>query len=76
MKAAARLGRRRFLRMEAKPDIVVLTYFINDAEPIPTYPKESWLDLHSAAWIVLNYRLDSLIPNAFVSWALLGLFLG
>src|SRR3954470_7560978 len=44
-----------------KPDIVVLTYFINDGEPIPTYPKESWLDLHSAAWIVLNYRLDSLI---------------
>ncbi|HYD06949.1 MAG TPA: SGNH/GDSL hydrolase family protein [Reyranella sp.] len=44
-----------------KPDIVVLTYFINDAEPIPTYPKESWLDLHSAAWIVLNYRIDSLI---------------
>ena len=44
-----------------KPDIVVLTYFINDGEPMPTYPKESWLDLHSAAWIVLNYRLDSLI---------------
>jgi hypothetical protein len=44
-----------------KPDIVVLTYFINDAEPMPTYPKESWLDRHSAAWIVLNYRLDSLI---------------
>ena len=47
--------------MKMKPDIVVLTYFINDGEPIPTYPKESWLDLHSAAWIVLNYRLDSLI---------------
>jgi hypothetical protein len=44
-----------------KPDIVVLTYFINDAEPMPTYPKESWLDRHSAAWIVLNYRLDSVI---------------
>ena len=47
--------------LKMKPDIVVLTYFINDGEPIPTYPKESWLDLHSAAWIVLNYRLDSLI---------------
>ena len=47
--------------MKMKPDIVVLTYFINDGEPMPTYPKESWLDLHSAAWIVLNYRLDSLI---------------
>ena len=44
-----------------KPDIIVLAYFINDAEPIPTYPRESWLDLHSAAWIVLNYRIDSLI---------------
>ncbi|WP_428663089.1 SGNH/GDSL hydrolase family protein [Reyranella sp.] len=47
--------------LKMKPDIVVLTYFINDGEPMPTYPKESWLDLHSAAWIVLNYRLDSLI---------------
>jgi hypothetical protein len=47
--------------LKMKPDIVVLTYFINDGEPIPTYPKESWLDLHSAAWIVINYRLDSLI---------------
>ena len=47
--------------LKMKPDIVVLTYFINDGEPIPTYPHESWLDLHSAAWIVLNYRLDSLI---------------
>src|SRR5436190_6696306 len=47
--------------LKMKPDIVVLTYFINDCEPMPTYPKESWLDLHSAAWIVLNYRLDSLI---------------
>jgi len=44
-----------------KPDMVILMYFINDAEPIPTYPRESWLDLHSAAWIVLNYRIDSLI---------------
>lgn len=47
--------------LKMKPDIVVLTYFINDGEPIPTYPKESWLDLHSAAWIVVNYRLDSVI---------------
>jgi len=51
----------RDVGMKMKPDIVVLTYFINDAEPIPTYPRESWLDLHSAAWIVLNYRIDSLI---------------
>lgn len=44
-----------------KPDIIVLTYFINDAEPVPTYPASlGWLDLHSVSWIVLNYRLDSL----------------
>jgi hypothetical protein len=49
--------------LKMKPDIVVLTYFINDGEPMPTYPKESWLDLHSAAWIVLNYRIDSLIRS-------------
>ena len=48
--------------LKMKPDIVVLTYFINDGEPIPTYPKESWLDLHSAAWIVLNYRLEFADP--------------
>jgi hypothetical protein len=44
-----------------KPDIIVLTYFINDAEPMPSYSQTSWLDLHSVAWIVLRYRLDSLI---------------
>ena len=30
-----------------KPDIIVLTYFINDAEPMPTYGQTSWLDEHS-----------------------------
>jgi len=55
------LANFRDVGMKMKPDIVVLTYFINDGEPMPAYPKESWLDLHSAAWIVLNYRLDSLI---------------
>jgi len=47
--------------LKMKPDIIVLTYFINDGEPMPTYTEESWLDRNSAAWIVLNYRLDSLI---------------
>jgi len=46
-----------------KPDIIALTYFINDGEPMPTYNEESWLDLHSAAWIVLRYRLDALIRS-------------
>ncbi len=46
-----------------KPDIIVLTYFINDGEPMPKYGKQSWLDLNSAAWIVLSYRIDSLIRS-------------
>lgn len=58
---AQELTNFREIGLKMKPDIVVLTYFINDGEPMPTYPRESWLDLHSAAWIVLNYRLDSLI---------------
>ena len=43
-----------------KPDIIVLSYFINDAEPMPHYAVNGWLDRHSAAWVVLSYRLDSL----------------
>ena len=43
-----------------KPDIIVLTYFINDAEPMPDYSDDSWLTRHSAAWVVLGYRVDSL----------------
>ncbi len=44
-----------------KPDIVVLTYFINDAEPMPHYGQPGWLDKHSAAWVVATYRFDSLM---------------
>jgi lysophospholipase L1-like esterase len=44
-----------------KPDIVVLTYFINDAEPLPRYSETEWLSEHSAAWVVLGYRVDSLV---------------
>jgi hypothetical protein len=43
-----------------KPDIIVLAYFINDAEPIPSYSDTGWLTEHSAAWVVAGYRLDSL----------------
>jgi len=43
-----------------RPDIVVLAYFINDAEPIPHYADHGWLDEHSAAWVVARYRVDSL----------------
>jgi len=44
-----------------KPDIIVLAYFLNDAEPMPEYPARAWLMEHSAAWVVLTYRLDSLL---------------
>jgi hypothetical protein len=44
-----------------KPNIIVLCYFINDAEPMPHYSDNGWLDEHSAAWVVFRYRIDSLI---------------
>jgi hypothetical protein len=40
-----------------KPDIVVLNYFINDAERIPRYDY-SWLERVSAAWVFYGSRLD------------------
>ena len=43
-----------------KPDIVVLAYFINDAEPMPSYSDTGWIATHSAAWVVAGYRFDSL----------------
>jgi lysophospholipase L1-like esterase len=43
-----------------KPDIIVLSYFINDAEPIPRYTDTGWLDEHSAARVVLGYKIDAL----------------
>ena len=43
-----------------RPDIIVLAYFINDAEPMPHYAEHGWLDEHSAAWVVASYRVDSL----------------
>jgi lysophospholipase L1-like esterase len=44
-----------------RPDIIVLTYFINDAEPMPDYPMQNWLNMNSATWIVMSYRIDSLL---------------
>ncbi len=51
----------------------MLSYFINDAEPMPTYNQTSWLDEHSAAWVVFQYRLDSLMRQfgEAPDWALL-----
>jgi hypothetical protein len=39
------------------PDVVVLNYFINDAEPIPRYDY-SWFEHVSAAWVYYGSRLD------------------
>lgn len=44
-----------------RPDIVALSYFINDAEPIPRYTDTGLLDWYSAAWVVAKYRIDSLL---------------
>ena len=44
-----------------KPDIIVLAYFLNDAEPMPQYPVRAWLMEHSAAWVILTYRIDTLL---------------
>lgn len=40
-----------------KPDVVVLNYFINDAEPTPRR-KRSWLAEHSQAFVVLSSAID------------------
>lgn len=44
-----------------KPDIIVLSFSVNDAEPMPQYTSNHWLARHSAAWIVLSHRVDSLL---------------
>lgn len=43
------------------PDIIVLGFTINDAEPMPQYTSANWLSRHSAAWVVFGYRFDSLL---------------
>lgn len=44
-----------------RPDIIVLGFTINDAEPMPRYTSANWLSRHSAAWVVFGYRFDSLL---------------
>jgi lysophospholipase L1-like esterase len=41
-----------------KPDIVVLNYFINDAEPTPVYRDVPWFARHSYAYAVLGGAWD------------------
>jgi lysophospholipase L1-like esterase len=40
-----------------EPDVVVLNYFINDAEPDPRY-SGNFINMHSAAWVFFANRLD------------------
>jgi hypothetical protein len=47
-----------------KPDILVLVYFINDGEPMPTYSDVSWLEEHSEAYVVMKYRFDALMRSS------------
>lgn len=44
--------------MAFKPDIVVLNYFINDAEPTPVYRDVPWFARHSYAYAVLGGAWD------------------
>jgi lysophospholipase L1-like esterase len=43
------------------PDLVVLNYFINDAEPTPVYSRYGWWATHSYAYAYLAGRLDMLM---------------
>lgn len=45
-----------------KPDIVVLNYFINDAEPIPSYDN-SFLEKHSKAFVYFSSRWDAAVRS-------------
>lgn len=46
------------------PDIVVLNYFINDAEVTPTYQEPSWLARHSYAYAIIGGAWDGLTRRA------------
>ena len=51
-----------FLTRDAKynPDVVVLNYVVNDAEPVPAYTSTSWLARHSEAAVFIEGAADSL----------------
>jgi lysophospholipase L1-like esterase len=46
------------------PDVVVLNYFINDAEVTPTYEDASWLARHSYAYAIIGGAWDGLSRRA------------
>ena len=58
------------------PDVVVLNYFINDAEPVPAYGAAGMLARSSFAYVYLRGRLDVLFRQlaARRDWA--GYYLG
>lgn len=58
MKAAERLGRRRFLRMEAKPDICVLQNVRFTDDEIPTYISKIGRDLFTDGLIETMKQFD------------------
>lgn len=45
-----------------QPDLVLLAWFINDAEPTPV-PTSNWLAYHSFAFVWLDSALDSIMRN-------------
>lgn len=45
-----------------RPDVIVLNYFINDAEPVPAYDDVGgFLNRNSYAWVFFGSRIDSLL---------------
>jgi lysophospholipase L1-like esterase len=48
------------------PDIVILNFFINDAEPTPTYGQPNLLEQYSYGWIFLQGSLDGFRRQFFM----------
>jgi len=44
------------------PDMIVIGWYINDAEPTPK-PREPWLSLHSYGYVWLTSQLGNLVRN-------------
>ena len=52
--------KERWLGM--KPDLVLISWYINDAEPTPK-PSHNWLAYHSFGYTLTSANLDSLLRN-------------
>lgn len=61
LNTAQELALYRSVGAKLKPDIVALTYFINDAEPTQRYGEVGLLDWYSELWVVLKYQIDTLL---------------